>query len=573
MLQIKQSILSVAHQSASDAGTKSRNQDAHAAHMPIGSALALRGAVFCVADGISSSSQSGAAAEMAVNTLIKDYYETPEAWTAATAAKSVISAMNARLFAQNRALDDLNKGLVCTLSAVVLHGRQAHVFHVGDSRIQRWRAGGFEVLTRDHRVTTDEGGSYLARALGLSDRLTIDHQICDLQVGDFFLLSTDGLHDFIRPTDVTAALTDTPFTQAPTTLIKQALANGSDDNLTVLMAKVQRLPSEQGAEISLYAKELSPPTDLRAGDVLDGYQIIRPLHQTARSQVFLARSKAGHDVILKVPASDIMGDSDAVQRFMLENWIMGQVSSPYIIADADHKPKPTALYVTAAYFNGQTLRTWMQDQQQVDLTAIRDIAEQLVQGLIALHRQEILHQDLRPENIMINSAGEVKIIDLGSAAVAGIDAAVPGLLGLMPGTYQYTAPEYLSGGHVSWRSDQYALGVIIYEMLTGDLPYGQRSAQVRSVQDQMRLNYRSARGATISTPVWMDQAIEKAVHPDPLRRYDALSEFLSDIRRPRPGWTQQKFIPLAERNPLRFWQGVSLILAVLCFVLLITPFT
>ena len=144
---------------------------------------------------------------------------------------------------------------------------------------------------------------------------------------------------------------------------------------------------------------------------------------------------------------------------------------------------------------------------------------------------------------------------------------MPGMLGELPGTYQYTAPEYFSGDAISWRSDQYALGAIAYEMLTGRLPYGTQVARIASRRDQMRLTYRPARDNDSPVPAWMDQALRRATHPDPLRRYDALSEFVTDLSRPGAAWRATRHVPLAERNPIRFWQSVSAILAVLCLAL------
>ena len=104
-------------------------------------------------------------------------------------------------------------------------------------------------------------------------------------------------------------------------------------------------------------------------------------------------------------------------------------------------------------------------------------------------------------------------------------------------------------------------------MLTGRLPYGEDAARVRSRADQRRLRYRTARGEADPLPVWVDAALRRALHPDPLRRYDALSELLADLHRPNAAWRAARHVPLAERHPVRFWQGVSLALALLSLLL------
>ncbi len=143
----------------------------------------------------------------------------------------------------------------------------------------------------------------------------------------------------------------------------------------------------------------------------------------------------------------------------------------------------------------------------------------------------------------------------------------------MPGTYQYTAPEYMSGDIVGWRSDQYSLGVLAYEMLTGRLPYGANVARVQSRRDQMRLMYQPARDDDNGVPAWMDAALRRATHPDPLHRYDSLSECVADLRRPSTTYDASRHVPLAEKNPVRFWQSVSLGLAILCIILAVQAFS
>ena len=550
----------------SSAGHKPENQDFHGAILPEGPALLLKGITLAVADGISSSPVSAAAAETAVKSLLTDYYSTPDAWTVKTAASRVISATNAWLASQNSSVGDINAGQVCTLTALILKGRTGHIFHVGDSRVSRLTGGALEPLTKDHRRTLGPGQSYLGRALGIDQSVEIDYRRIPLSVGDVFLLTTDGVHEFIDAQAVQQALTLPKLDAAAAQLADVAKSRGSDDNLTVQIVRVDALPQSE-AELDMDLTRLPIPPIPNAGDVIDGFRIIRPLAQSARSHVFLAADESGRKVALKIPASDMTQDPETLRRFVLEEWVARRVSSAHILRAADMSRPRRALYVITEYVAGKTLRQWMTDTPQPDLNAVRDIITQISAGLRALHRREMIHQDLRPENIIIDADGTVRIIDLGSAAVAGVEEAAPGLLGELPGTFQYTAPEYLSGDVVSWRSDQYALGAIAYEMLTGRLPYGTKVARIRSRRDQARLTYTSARHDTSGVPDWMDAALKRASHPDPLRRYDALSEFVADLKRPGSTYKADRHVPLAERNPVRFWQTVSLILALICVIL------
>jgi serine/threonine protein kinase len=114
----------------------------------------------------------------------------------------------------------------------------------------------------------------------------------------------------------------------------------------------------------------------------------------------------------------------------------------------------------------------------------------------------------------------------------------------------------------------FSLGVITYQMLTGRLPYGTKVSRIRTRSQQIALRYQTARDDGRDTPPWIDGAIERAVHPDPRKRYEELSEFVHDLRHPNPRYLHSSATPLLERNPLLFWKVVSLILAGIIIVLL-----
>ncbi len=226
------------------------------------------------------------------------------------------------------------------------------------------------------------------------------------------------------------------------------------------------------------------------------------------------------------------------------------------------------LYVAMEYIEGQTLAQWMTDNPRPDLEKVRSIVEQIARGLQAFHRMEMLHQDLRPQNILIDQTGTVKIIDFGSARVAGVsELAAPLERSAILGTLQYTAPEYFAGAAGSERSDLYSLGVIAYQMLTGRLPYGAEAAKVRSAAGLRRLRYRTSLDEERDIPAWVDAALAKAVHPDARQRYESLSEFVYDLRHPNAALLRS--LPLIERNPARFWKGVSAALGLALFLLLL----
>jgi len=212
----------------------------------------------------------------------------------------------------------------------------------------------------------------------------------------------------------------------------------------------------------------------------------------------------------------------------------------------------------------------MADNPRPDVETVRGIIEQLARGLAAFHRLEMLHQDLRPANVLIDAAGTVRIVDFGSVRVAGLaERAPPGEAGLPLGTLQYSAPEYFLGEPGTTRSDLYSLGVIAYQMLSGRLPFGADVSRARTPAAQRQLVYRSVLDETREIPAWIDDVLRRATHPNPNKRYEELSEFIHDLRHPSESWHRRQRPPLIERNPAAFWRGLALLLAVTVIVLLV----
>ncbi|WP_220475179.1 bifunctional protein-serine/threonine kinase/phosphatase [Paracoccus sp. JM45] len=559
------------------AGRKPENQDAIGSVRPTGRKLALKGAAFAIADGISSSAFGQEAAETSVAAFLTDYYCTPDSWSVRSSAGRVIAATNAWLHGQTlrSGARDSDKGYVCTFAGLVLKGHTAHVLHVGDSRVWHLRDGTLEPLTWDHRSYSD-GRSYLARALGVAPQVEVDYREVPLREGDVFIMTTDGVHDWLHPCDILNAITPTANLMDMTeVLAQQALDHGSDDNLSMQILRIDALPDDTGDALLPDMACLPVPPLPAPGAMIDGFRIIRHIHATSRSHVFLASGPDGARVALKIPSTETRDDPAAIRRLLMEEWIARRIDNPHVLrAIAPSQPR-TALYVVTEWIEGRTLRQWMHDTPTPDFDAVRDILSQIVTGLRAFHRREMLYQDLRPENIMIDHEGTVKIIDFGAVWVAGVVEAAPSsVIGYGLGTWQYTAPEYLSGDAASWRSDLYALGTIAYEMLRGQLPYGTRAARVQSRRDAARLVYRSVRADERSrVPAWMDAALKRAVHPDPLRRHDAMSEFLAELRAPTARTRPTRHQPLMERAPLRFWQGMSACLTILLLASLVWPRT
>jgi serine/threonine protein phosphatase PrpC len=561
----------------SDKGRKEVNQDFHGALVPNEPLLSAKGIVVALADGIGSSEVSQVAAEFAVMGLLEDYYCTSEAWSVKKSVERVLTATNAWLHSRTRQSQyryDQDRGYVCTLSALVIKSTTAHVFHVGDTRIYRLLGRTLEQLTDDHRVRVSEGQSYLSRAVGFNPQIEIDYQALQIEKGDVFLLASDGVYEhvdaaFMAEAVLAAQQTPDDLDNAAHAIATQAGQRGSNDNLTVQIVVINELPHHDAGEMHQQLSELALPPILEARMEFDGYKIVREVHGSNRSHIYLAEDTQTRAlVIIKTPSIDLQADPAYLERFLMEEWVARRINSAHVLKPCQQTRERHYLYVATEFIDGQTLSQWMIDNPRPVLETVRGIVEQIAIGLQAFHRLEMLHQDLRPDNIMIDKTGTVKIIDFGATRVAGIEEmASPREPGDIMGTAQYTAPEYFLGEAGTDRSDMFSLGVITYQMLSGRLPYGAEVAKSRTQSAQSKLQYTSVLHEDREIPVWIDGVLAKCVHPDPLKRYEALSEFVHDLRHPNSAFLRKTRLPLIERHPVRFWKSLSAILAVIVVVL------
>jgi serine/threonine protein phosphatase PrpC/predicted Ser/Thr protein kinase len=557
----------------SDRGRKPVNQDFYGWRAPAEPLLGSKGVAVALADGIGSSEVSQVAAEFAVMGFLDDYYCTAETWSVQRSVERVLGATNSWLHSRTRESPhryDKDRGYVCTLSALVLKSTTAHVFHVGDARVYRLSGSSLEQLTEDHRVRVSADESYLSRAIGFNPQIEIDYRSLEIGRGDIFVLATDGVHEHVDGRFVAAAISNTEdLDAAARAIVEEAYRRGSADNLTVQIVSVEDIPEHGISEVQQQLARLAPAPHLEARAEIDGYRILREIHASARSHIYLAQDLETQALVaLKTPATDLQGDRDHLERFLMEEWIARRLNSPHVLKPFPRTRERRFLHVAMEYVEGQTLAQWMTDNPRPDLEKVRGIVEQIARGLQAFHRMEMLHQDLRPQNIMIDRTGTVKIIDFGSARVAGVsELAAPLDRSSILGTLQYTAPEYFVGDPGTERSDLYSLGVIAYQMLSGRLPYGAEAARVRTRKAQHALQYEPLDGI----PSWINAALRKAVHPDPLERHEALSEFIYDLRHPNAALLRPT--PLVERNPLLFWRGVSAALGVALLLVLLAQHT
>lgn len=555
----------------SNAGVKPRNEDSYGVMLPEAAQSQTKGVAIAIADGMSTCAKAKEASETCIKCFLLDYFSTPNSWGVKKSVGKILNATNSWMYSQSQSsiMDEQTAefGMVSTLSAMVIKSNKAHIFHVGDSRISLVRDGTIEPLTQDHILKDFTGHSFLNRAMGTNNHLDMDYRSVDLHQNDVLVFTTDGVHEYINAVDMKALVLGdlNNLDNAAQTIVEAALNAGSPDNVTCQIVKIDELadaysPSGAGSG------HLPFPPLLENGQILDGYKIIREIHANSRSQVYLAQELGKTDyVAIKTPSINFEDDPIYIDAFKREEWIGAQISAPHIVKYLPKADDKQFLYMVTEYIDGQTLRDWIDNHPNPDLSEVKEIILQIITAIRSLHRQDMVHRDLKPDNVMIDRSGMIKLIDLGSVHVASLDEESDSDDTQLLGSVDYTAPEYLLYGKAGRATDLYSLGVILYEMLTHKLPYGRG---FKNSYDVKRLKYISALSVNKELPAWVETILQKATAKDVGERYERFSELQFDLTKPKHEIYNEVKQSLLARNPVKFWKSVSASLALIIILML-----
>lgn len=569
--------LAVTYGGFSTAGVKEENQDSFAAYQPTLGITRYKGIAACVADGVSCSENAQQASTTSVTTFLKDYYSTPDSWDVKTAAQKVLGPLNSWLYHHGKQTSARHNALVTTFSGMVLKSNTAHIFHVGDSQILRLRGDTLEPLTRLHTHQHGNGQELLSRALGMDSNLDIDYRTTDIEAGDLLIATTDGVHGFINNADIRRlvapmqaqeAVTQREVEQLSKGIVDLALAQKSNDNVTCFILRVDSVPSKNIDEAHEELSVRKIPPSLKVGDKIDHFQVEKILYNGTRSHLYQVTDKRNHQTyVLKAPSLNFVDDLVYLEGFVREQWVGSRIDHENIMRILPAEPNGKFLYHICEEIKGDTLRQWIHDHSNASLHDVRAIIDKVIQGLRVFQRAGIIHRDLKPENIMISTDGKVKLIDFGTAAVRGLSEISSPINEDTPvGSVNYIAPETVVEGTAIMQSDLFSLSVMVYEMLSKELPYHMEKHR-RGAKSVNEWQYQPLREHRPDLPLWLDLAIEKACHPSYRQRHDAYSEFWADLQKPNATLMQSyKRRPLLEQNPSRVWQVISFILLIVIVV-------
>ncbi|WP_339114630.1 bifunctional protein-serine/threonine kinase/phosphatase [Thioclava sp. GXIMD2076] len=551
----------------STAGPKPRNDDAISGRIPSEPyELHAKGAVICIADGISTGRNSDKAAQMAVLQFAQDYYSAPESWTVADCSARLISALNSFFHAQNRSGSPEAEGQVTTFTALIARGQSAHIVHLGDTRCLRLRGAALEVLTTVHTTAYMGNGQALTRALGIDSHVQVDYREEVMQAGDLYLLLSDGVHGVLGLREIGAVLADLDLgnqkalEKAAWALCDAALKAGSDDNLSAMLMRIVALPSESLTEAHQRLARKAIPPALSPGNRIDGYEVTQVLHASTRSHVYrVRRADLEGSFVLKAPSRNFAEDLHYLEAFALEQWVGRRIDHPQVMKILPQEDS-RFLYCIAEWVEGETLRDWMRRHPVPSLAQVLPVLSSLIAAMRVFHRLGMVHRDLKPENVMVMPDGRAKIIDFGSVQVAGFKGLLAGFQTERPeGSLNYIAPEVLTGQGATKLSDLFSIGAIAYEMLAGQVPFDleDRAGHLSSKPSDWALKPLVETRSDL--PEAIGEALMRVLSFDPKARPVVMSEFLADLRSAQSqGALVPEFVPLLQRGSKGFWRAWAL---------------
>ena len=262
--------------------------------------------------------------------------------------------------------------------------------------------------------------------------------------------------------------------------------------------------------------------------IANRYEVFKHIGQGGMADVFLAMDTIlNREVAIKILRSELCADPVSVVRFEREAQAATTLSHPNIVEIYDVGEYKGHRYIVMEYVPGRTLKQVIRSRGSLEPDEAIDIEKQLVSAVSEAHHKGIIHRDIKPQNIIVKSDGSIKILDFGIAIAKG-NIQVTQANNVM-GSVHYLAPELAKGKPASVQSDIYALGIVLFEMLSGDVPFKADSA-VQVALMQMRNEMPSIRTINPSIPQSIENIITRATAKDPSKRYGSCVDMLDDLR-------------------------------------------
>ena len=273
------------------------------------------------------------------------------------------------------------------------------------------------------------------------------------------------------------------------------------------------------------------PTVLKPGsDFGPRYRIEALLGQGGMGRVYKASDKElSRTVAIKVVRQGVAGEEEALSRFKQELVLASKISHKNILRIHDMGEVAGMKFITMAYVEGHDLHQLIRENPQMPLERVLKFAQQLAGALAAAHAEDVVHRDLKPQNILVDASDQVYIADFGLAKSYAAGAIGMTQTGAFLGTPRYMSPEQVEGKPTDGRSDLYAFGLILYEMVAGDVPFTGEST-LKVMYQRLQERPKSPKATNPSVPTWLERVIMRCLEKDPEDRYQNAYEILADLQ-------------------------------------------
>lgn len=488
-----------------------------------------------LADGTGAARCGREAGARIVKSLVSNYEARPASWSPQKALTEFTRIINRALHQESLERFSAPE-MVSTLSVAVVEGNRLYGLNVGDSRIYLARDGELVQLSCDH---VDGGMKHvLQRAIGLLPEVEPHCFERELSDGDVVFLCSDGVSNVLTEADLHSRLAHRVSARA---IVQQARERAKPEMLDDMSAIVIDI-AVTGRLRAVSELLLHIPDRLRKGEMIDGYELLRPFQHSDRA--WLAQ-KDGQRWTLKFAPAEARGDESVLTQFVKEMWNATRLKGEWF-AGAFVPENATARYYVMEFVEAPSLRTLLGSRRLAVDEAVR-LGRFLLAASREMLRFDLVHGDIKPENILVIADYDrvrFKLVDFGSAAeIFSVTSRA--------GTASYLAPERFHGAPICERTEMFAIGVTLYEALTGRFPYGRierfQTPGFPAPKPPARLN--------LNIPPWFDSVIMHAIAADAGHRYRHYSECEFDLTHPEK--VEPFFLagaPLLERDPLAFYR-------------------
>jgi serine/threonine-protein kinase len=509
-----------------------------------------RGSISIIADGVGGHGSGDVASRLAVETAIRKFQEcSPD-----TPAKAILREI---FFAANLALYDSAENdrkatrMATTMNVCLFKGRDVHVGHVGDSRLYLVRQEEIKKLTSDHSMTglqlklrlmnemearVSHLRSMLTRSVGVEPIIRFDYKRVAAMQHDRYLQCTDGLYCFMNDGEIAEGVDRLKLDEICPYLVNLAERRGTDDNLTAQLIAVERVtPLKKEKPLSILTAagkvvEVTDQNELHPDQVIDDrYRIVTKVSRSGMATIYKGYDiKDNHTVALKIPHMQYESDVGFFSRFEREAAIGRILDHPNILKFYEPDAKQSRPYIVMEFLEGKTLAQLLNDVKPFPIDDALQIAARIAGALAHMHEKGVVHRDLKPQNVMICKDGSLRIMDFGIARATDMRRLT--FVGFTPamGTPDYMAPEQVKGRRGDNRTDIYSLGAMLYEMVTGALPF-EADNPFMVMNARVTGDPKAPREVNPAVPPEVEELILHAMERDPGKRFQSAKEMKEQL--------------------------------------------